>query len=152
MIVETKRAVLLHPKDAFMTSKNMMLKVLLQKSTNKFLFAQANGNFIDFLFFMLTISLARVNCYLGKNIASLQYKGKSLLSKCKHDGTRSFVCPLGMYIVRDDLSVSPLGITSGISAVKEFKISLSDIKEVKLQVGLDEVRLVTFGLYVFAFV
>ena len=44
-----------------------------------------------------------------------------------------------MYLVRDDLTVSPLKVTSGICVIKELNVSLSDIKEVQLQVGLEEV-------------
>lgn len=51
-----------------------------------------------------------------------------------------------MYMVSDDLTVAPLGVTSGLSIINELKISLSDLKEVKLTVGLKEViRLVMFG-------
>ncbi|KAL1560800.1 hypothetical protein AAHA92_10972 [Salvia divinorum] len=155
MIVATEGHVVLHQIDQmymFRNSWNLILKVMLQKSTNKFLFAQANGEFVNFLFTMLSISLERVDWYLAsntglKNMASLiandskikQLKyNEDLLSKSKGNQQQAYVLRSGMYIVRDDLTVSPLGLTSGVSLINELKISLSDLKEVKLKVGLEE--------------
>ena len=162
-----------------MIPENMMLKVMLQKSTNKFLFAQADCDFVNFLFVMLIISLGRVEWFLGSstglksmdnlhrsvadNSNSMHLKDsdtKDLLIRPKHPncylfngnrlclmnldqiGNQSYVHGPRMYMVRDDLTVAPLGVTLGLSIFNELKISLSDVKEVEVQVGLEEVRLV----------
>ncbi|KAL7086731.1 hypothetical protein ACP275_13G018800 [Erythranthe tilingii] len=49
------------------SSKTMNLKLVLQKSTNKLLFAQAEDNFVDFLFSFLAIPLGGVEHVLGGN-------------------------------------------------------------------------------------
>ncbi|KAL3635478.1 hypothetical protein CASFOL_020025 [Castilleja foliolosa] len=43
------------------------LKVIFQKSTNKFLFAEAEEDFVEFLFSFLVMSLGGVECLLGNN-------------------------------------------------------------------------------------
>ncbi|KAL8031327.1 hypothetical protein ABFX02_13G016900 [Erythranthe guttata] len=49
------------------SSKTMNLKLVLQKSTKKLLFAQAEDNFVDFLFSFLAIPLGGVEHVLGGN-------------------------------------------------------------------------------------
>lgn len=53
--------------EAISSSKKMSLKVMVQKSTNKLLFAQAEDDFIDLLFSFLTIPLGGVVCLLNFN-------------------------------------------------------------------------------------
>ncbi|XP_073153335.1 uncharacterized protein [Henckelia pumila] len=48
-------------------AKRITVKVLVQKSTNRFLLVQARKDFIDFLFSLLTIPLGRVQSLLGYN-------------------------------------------------------------------------------------
>ncbi|KAL9145091.1 hypothetical protein ABFS82_13G016700 [Erythranthe guttata] len=48
-------------------SKKMILKVMVQKSTNKFLFAQSNEDFVDFLCSLPAIPLGGVEYLLGSN-------------------------------------------------------------------------------------
>ncbi|KAL8477460.1 hypothetical protein ACS0TY_029666 [Phlomoides rotata] len=48
-------------------SKKMVLKVMFQKSTKKFLFAQAEEDFVEFLFSLLIIPLGMVERLLGSN-------------------------------------------------------------------------------------
>ncbi|KAL1555512.1 hypothetical protein AAHA92_11237 [Salvia divinorum] len=57
----------INEKVASTNSKKMILKATMQKSTNKFLFAQADNDFINFLFGMLTVPLGSVVWYLGSN-------------------------------------------------------------------------------------
>ncbi|EYU34026.1 hypothetical protein ABFS82_13G015400 [Erythranthe guttata] len=53
-------------KEADSNSKKMILKLMVQESTNKLLFAQAEEDFVDFLFSLLTIPLGGVlDCVLG---------------------------------------------------------------------------------------
>ncbi|KAH6785643.1 hypothetical protein C2S51_038098 [Perilla frutescens var. frutescens] len=42
------------------------------------------------------------------------------------------------YMVRKDLTVAPLGITSGLSVINGLKISLFDVEEVELRVGFQK--------------
>ena len=139
----------------------MILKVILQKSTNKFLFAQADGVFVNFLFSILTISLGRVKWCLGSHydlnaienlhrIVADSFDDSIL--KCSSSenefcilnigeiGCQSYVNGARMYMVSKDLTVAPLGVTVSLSVINELKISMSDIKEVEVQVGLEEVR------------
>ncbi|KAH6756556.1 hypothetical protein C2S53_002121 [Perilla frutescens var. hirtella] len=111
-------------KGTSLNSKKMILKVMIQKSTNKLVFAQADQDFINFLFGLLAIPLGKVECYLGSNtgLKNQQYHVKRER----------------MYMVSDDLTVAPLAITSFLSVLNEFKISLSDVKEMEVEVGLDE--------------
>ncbi|KAL7086727.1 hypothetical protein ACP275_13G018500 [Erythranthe tilingii] len=54
-------------KEANFSSKNLLLKLIGQRSTNKLLFAQGDEAFIDFLFRLLTIPLGGVERLLGGN-------------------------------------------------------------------------------------
>ncbi|KAL7128792.1 hypothetical protein ABFS83_13G018100 [Erythranthe nasuta] len=54
-------------KKATPNSKKMNLKVILQKSSNKLLFAQAEDDFVDFLLCFLTIPLGGIEHLLGSN-------------------------------------------------------------------------------------
>ncbi|KAL3635455.1 hypothetical protein CASFOL_020002 [Castilleja foliolosa] len=56
--------------------KKMTVRAIIQESTNRLLFVEADGNFVDFLFSLLTIPLGKVECLLGsstrlKNIDNL---------------------------------------------------------------------------------
>ncbi|KAL7128790.1 hypothetical protein ABFS83_13G017900 [Erythranthe nasuta] len=52
-------------KEETSNSKKMVLKVVLQKSTNKILFAQSDEGFVDFLCSLLAIPLGGAECLLG---------------------------------------------------------------------------------------
>ncbi|KAL7108904.1 hypothetical protein ACP275_06G141800 [Erythranthe tilingii] len=45
--------------------KKMILRLMVQKSNNKLLFAQAGDDFVDFLFSLLIIPIGGVECLLG---------------------------------------------------------------------------------------
>ncbi|KAI3457331.1 hypothetical protein Pfo_013994 [Paulownia fortunei] len=66
---KSELGILLHQmeKEAPSNSKKMILRIMVTKSTNKLLFAQAEEDFIDFLFGLLTIPLGGVECLLGSN-------------------------------------------------------------------------------------
>ncbi|KAH6799715.1 hypothetical protein C2S51_036199 [Perilla frutescens var. frutescens] len=157
----------------------MILKVMIQKSTFKLLFAQADSEFINFLFSLLTLPLGRVEWYLGsntglKNMDSLHWsiavdnfdehlrelrvegswKTDYLINPAVYDisrsrnefsplnfsqhGSKDYLEGSRMYMVSDDLTVLPLTITSSVSVINKMKISLSDVRELELQVGLEE--------------
>ncbi|KAI3457332.1 hypothetical protein Pfo_013995 [Paulownia fortunei] len=66
---KSEPGIILHEieKESTSNSKQMILKVMVQKSTKKLLFAQAEEDFIDFLFSLLTIPLGGVECLLSSN-------------------------------------------------------------------------------------
>ncbi|KAH6788982.1 hypothetical protein C2S51_003988 [Perilla frutescens var. frutescens] len=158
-------------------SKKMILKVLIQKSNNKLVFAQADQDFINFLFGVLTIPLGKVEWYFGSNtgLKSLDNLHRSIAENSKNmhmkssetkcslinptlarrycfrstsnefyhlnfdpSDNQSHVKEVRMYMVSDDLNVAPLSVTSCLSTLDGLKISLSDVKELELQVGLEE--------------
>ncbi|EYU33994.1 hypothetical protein MIMGU_mgv1a018806mg [Erythranthe guttata] len=185
--------------------KKMILRLMVQKSNNKLLFAQAGDDFVDFLFSFLTIPIGGVECLLGgktrlKSIDNLYnsiadiddkymatrdmrnritdpklprgyisanqilplseqtlvYYHQDFNNKKEwfsysgrgggqiHDmlfikGGGNYVKQgLTMYTVSDDLTVTPLCMTSSLSILNEMKIPLSDVKEVEVQIGVEE--------------
>ncbi|KAH6780500.1 hypothetical protein C2S52_011737 [Perilla frutescens var. hirtella] len=173
-------------------SKKMILKVMVQKSTNKLLYAQAEEDFAEFLFSFLIIPLGGVECllagkshnkcmdklyssaahhidnkyfktpdaknrlikpkiphgYISKNSHILPlieeelpnfYQDIALFSSLKFPkGQGSYLKAPSTFMVTDDLTVTPFCVASTLSFLKGMKISVSDIKEVELQIGLKE--------------
>ncbi|EYU32400.1 hypothetical protein MIMGU_mgv1a022245mg [Erythranthe guttata] len=174
--------------------KKMNLKVVLQKSTNKLLFAQAEDDFVDFLFIFLAIPLGGVEHLLGSNtclksidnlhrsvadltdhnyLASADTKN-ILMNPELHHGyiSENMVLPLSeqrlyatfnstwgtikcssvkfvrgpgkyvkgprLYKISDDLTVTPFCMASTLSVIESLNIPLSDVKEIELQIGLEE--------------
>ncbi|KAL7087153.1 hypothetical protein ACP275_13G048800 [Erythranthe tilingii] len=185
-------------KEASSNSMKMILRVHIQKSTNKILFAQAEEDFVDLLCSFLTINLGGVECLLGsntclksidnlytsiddiiddKNLVSAHIRNR-LLMKPKHlpdnyisktpflpiSEKRSFSSDYyirrwgtvifsslkylkckgkyirgpTMYKVTDDLTVTPFCMLSTLSFFEEQKICLSDVKELELEIRLEE--------------
>ncbi|KAH6788977.1 hypothetical protein C2S51_003983 [Perilla frutescens var. frutescens] len=149
-------------------SRKIVLKVSLQKSTNKFLFAQATNEFADLLFSFLSVPLGGVEQLLGgktslKSIDNLyrsvtdviehkyfrtpHTKNRLINPKLAHGSCVSFnwiegigknVKEQKMYIVSDDLSVTPYSIASSISILNGLGVPLSDVRETELHIGLEE--------------
>ncbi|KAL1555511.1 hypothetical protein AAHA92_11236 [Salvia divinorum] len=156
-------------------SKKMILKAMMQKSTNKLLFAQAQHDFVSFLFSLLSIPLGKVEWYLHSNtgvsaidnlhksipdsmfknsLLDLENRNMLFLPSLSHDCSDDYekYIPLNfdpsenqshvrgsrMYMVSDDLTVTPLSITSSVSVINKMKVPLSDVEEVELKVGLEE--------------
>ncbi|CAA0808592.1 Protein of unknown function (DUF674 [Striga hermonthica] len=103
------------------SEKMMTLKVVIQRSTRVFLFAQANGDFADFLFSLLTIPLGVALSLLGSST-----------------GNGNYVKGPKMFMMTDDLTVTPLCLTSSLSTLDRLGIPLSDVEELELKVGLEE--------------
>ncbi|XP_057792670.1 uncharacterized protein LOC131009380 [Salvia miltiorrhiza] len=174
------------------SSRNLSLKVMIQQSTGKFLYAQAKKQFVEFLFSFLYIPLGGVEHLLAGNtcvkaIDNL-YGNTSNLIDSNHfitpdtkkrlmnptlphgyvskdhifplieeclpadysdrlsyfssvkfpNGQGSYLKGSPTYHVADDLTVTPFCIASTLSSLKEQKISISDVKEVEMQIGLKE--------------
>ncbi|KAL6535894.1 hypothetical protein OROHE_012738 [Orobanche hederae] len=80
---KSEPVILLHneiEKVAASNSKKMILRLMVQKSTNKLVFAQAEEDFVDFLFGLLVIPLAGVESLLSSNssITSIDNLSKSI--------------------------------------------------------------------------
>ncbi|GER53235.1 hypothetical protein STAS_30746 [Striga asiatica] len=150
--------------------EKMRVKAILQESTNKLLFVEADDDFVDFLFNLLALPLGGVEWLLGsdtllKNIdnfyktveniqrdklfnmtdellgPNFKYSYGSVVSISKFPKWRSqYFYGQIMYMVMDDLTVTPLCTCSGISILKSLKIPFSDVKELKLLVGLEEAK------------
>lgn len=128
--------------------KQMVLKVCLQKSTNRFLFAEATDEFTVFLFSFLSIPVAGVEFLLGgntcfKSIDNLYGSVADLIDSKGNYVKKHTVC-----FVTDDLTVSP-SLTTSISILNGLGIPLSDVEETELSVGMEEVILICFLLFVF---
>ncbi|KAL7108723.1 hypothetical protein ACP275_06G130500 [Erythranthe tilingii] len=194
-------------KEKLEATKKMNLRLVVKKSNNKLLFAQADDDFVDFLFSFLTIPLGGVECLLGSNtcLKSIDNLYKSIADfiddkywvspRIKNRvmkpnlprgyvsegtilplseqvtlyyhrdmnqkkewlsysigkdnsgwfremvfrrGQENFVKGTKMYMVTDDLTVTPMCMTSTLSILKKMEIPLSDVKEVEVHVGLQE--------------
>ena len=176
-------------------SKKIVMKVVVQKSKHKLLYAIAEDDFVEFLFSLFVIPLGGVEHLLAgetcikaidnlqRSIADLAEKyfkspdmkkrlmKPSLVHGCvsgnyilpldqeecmKNDVLKMFrfsslAFPKGQgrylsgpigYMVMDDLTVSPFGIHSTISFLREKNIAMSDVEEVEVQVGLKEVNFI----------
>ncbi|KAL3830426.1 hypothetical protein ACJIZ3_019228 [Penstemon smallii] len=187
-------------------SKKMKVKAMVQKSTNKFLFVQAEEDFVDFLFSFLTIPLGKVESLFGSNTslgridnlyrsienlnadkylktACIKYmllnpvlppmylSKNQIFSLTEQEspqvyylkknfyftdlprtyyhsnqwvhlkdpkGKESYVKGPKMFMVTDDLTVTPLCMLSTISTLNELRIPFSDVEERELDVGLEE--------------
>ncbi|KAL7086716.1 hypothetical protein ACP275_13G017600 [Erythranthe tilingii] len=190
------------------SKKAVNLKLMVQESTNKLLFAQAESDFVNFLSSLLAIPLGGAEYLLGsrdcfKSIDNLHgsivdiidakylatpYMKNRLTKPMLAYGymSENQILPLGeqsfrrllyyigaspdrewltyttngyggwpigidtpkvhreyvkgpiMYMVTDDLTVTPLCMTSTLSILKEMRISMSDVKEIEIQIGLQE--------------
>ncbi|KAL3635471.1 hypothetical protein CASFOL_020018 [Castilleja foliolosa] len=187
------------------TTKEMVVKAIIQKSTNKLLYVEGDDNFVEFLFSLFTIPLGGIGHLLGgstglKNIDNL-YRSlgdingdmylksqatKAMLLNPKlpfgftsntqflplteeipptlyfnHSTERLFpqdnpkkcrtsvvfkspkdpgnyIKGPAMYMVTDDLVVTPLCTASGISILNHLRVPLSDVSEQELKIGLEE--------------
>ncbi|KAH6827121.1 hypothetical protein C2S53_004727 [Perilla frutescens var. hirtella] len=172
-------------------SKKMILRVMLRKSTNKLLYAQAEEDFAELLFSFLIIPLGGVECLLaGKSLIKCMdklyssvahhidnkyfktpdaknslikpkiphgyiskkhilplieeelpssYRQITLFSSLKFPkGHGNYLKAPTTFMVTDDLTVTPLCIATTVPFLKGMKITVSDVKEVELQIGLKE--------------
>ncbi|XP_073137094.1 uncharacterized protein [Henckelia pumila] len=188
-------------------SKRITVKALVQKSTNRILFAQAWQDFIDFLFSLLAIPLGTVQFLLGSNnclgsinnlyrsisnLESMKYmKNREIISRLLEPqipphylssyqifslsqqtfqtlhryydistfklsssppshrreypmkvidpkGRDSFVKGPAMFTVTDDLLVVTPPSTSIISTLNQMKVSVSDVEEREIDIGMAE--------------
>ncbi|KAK4437890.1 hypothetical protein Salat_0123100 [Sesamum alatum] len=189
------------------TSKRMIVKAIIHKATNRVILAQADNDFVDFLFNLLTLPLAKVGSLLDGNtslgsvdnlyssvanlkggiylkdfqpmLPTLKYFFKSeifpltendtpalyvcrafsqtgyvtyLASEEQEDGfvtcrpllfkdmneKESYVKGPRMFMVTDDLIVTPSSVMSSFSILNRLKIPLSDVEEHAFEIGTKE--------------
>ncbi|KAL7086730.1 hypothetical protein ACP275_13G018700 [Erythranthe tilingii] len=148
--------------------KKVDLTLIVQESTNRFLFAQAGKEMVDFLFGLLKITLGDVQCLLGSNSClkrinnlykSIEDPGSVRASTRRrimepkmtnpngvlHVVTSSILEVQGQYVkgpkmynIADDLTVTPFSTASTISILKGLKIPFSDIVELPVEIRLQE--------------
>ncbi|KAI7725306.1 hypothetical protein M8C21_017947 [Ambrosia artemisiifolia] len=172
-------------KEVSATTK-MRLEVSLQRSTGKLLFAEAEEDFVDFLFGLLSIPMGTVVGELLKGASSLTcmdniFKSLSNMSVGRylksqnikdmllkpHTGqqypSKNQVFPLegsplhqhsqylkdpridggwlkqsGMFIVTDDLIITPSSSYATLNTLKDLKVSFDDIERCETSIGLIE--------------
>lgn len=151
------------------SSFNMILKVSLQKSTNRFLFADATEEFVQLLYSFLTLPLGGVQSLLGgktglvnlDNLYGSVVDGfddalflypdtkKGLIDPNMDHFLKQYEVmsdarePL-MFIVLDDLAVVPFSVATSVLILNAQSVPLSDVKEMELYIGLEEVPFLFF--------
>ncbi|KAJ6767960.1 hypothetical protein OIU74_021765 [Salix koriyanagi] len=101
------------------------LKLLIDTNGNKFVFAEAGKNFVDFLLHLLAFPVGTVMRLLKKS-AWLAL-------------VMSYVKGLATYMVTDDLSVSPMSMVSVVGLLNKFNIKdFGLLKEKVVGFGIDE--------------
>ncbi|GJW79419.1 hypothetical protein Tco_0143394 [Tanacetum coccineum] len=146
-------------KEIATTSKRMMLKIVLQKSTSKFLFAEAKEDFVDFVFGFLKIPLGTVvgklmngsssltnldnlfasasDLKVGKHIKS-QDLGKASSTSADPRVQGEFVKASAKFMLTDDLVITPLSTFSTIALLNKLKVPMHDVVEHELSIGTIE--------------
>ncbi|XP_076884098.1 uncharacterized protein LOC143533120 [Bidens hawaiensis] len=177
-------------------SSKMILEVSLQKSTGKLLFAEANEDFVDFLFGILSIPLGTVvgtlmngassiSCIdnIFKSISSMSVGRyiksqdiKDMLLKPhfgQHYSSKNQVFPLscavrdsdtkhkdpsvdggfmkqyGLFMITDDLTITPSSLVSTVNILKKLDVLLEDIEKREVSVGLEEVSRINLNMSTF---
>ncbi|KAK1418509.1 hypothetical protein QVD17_27654 [Tagetes erecta] len=141
-------------KDVSACSK-MRLEVSLQKSTGRLLFAEAKEDFVEFLFGFLSIPLGTIIGTLMNGASSFScmdnvYKSISNVFPLKgvparlseqHKDPRidgSLLKHNGMFMVTDDLKISPSNSSSTIDILKTLEVLPKDIERHEVSFGLKE--------------
>ncbi|CAA0816070.1 Unknown protein [Striga hermonthica] len=107
-----------------------------------------------FLYFYPTVGKGFLSplCYVGSSKGTLVscYKFPEGQASCSSgiwsssfsfsNWQASYVKGPAMYMVTDDLTVKPSTTASGLFVLSSLKIPLSDVKELKLRVGLEEAK------------
>ena len=128
----------------------MSLKLLINKKDDKVVFAEAEYDFIDFLFNLLTLPIGTIvsllpkeNCLRNLHKSINKLEEASLLPQSVDAILRFFDLPLSSsdrhvkdglvtYMVADDLSVTPMSMTSTMALFKKYNIQEVDVLEEKV--------------------
>ena len=148
----------------------MSLKLLINKKDNKVVFAEAEYSFIDFLFNLLTLPIGTIvsflpkeNCLRNLHESINKLEEAYLLPNQSNDSPLKLNTPvdailpffdpplswsdrhvkdnLVTYMVANDLSVTPMSMTSTMALFKKYNISEVGVLEEKVvAIGLEEVN------------
>nr|CAN74503.1 hypothetical protein VITISV_024540 [Vitis vinifera] len=149
----------------------MSLKLLINKKDNKVVFAEAEYSFIDFLFNLLTLPIGTIvsllpkeNCLRNLHESINKLEEAYLLPNQSNDSSLKLNTPVNAilpffdlplswsdrhvkdnlvtYMVANDLSVTPMSMTSTMALFKKYNISEVGVLEEKVVViGLEEALL-----------
>ena len=151
------------------TKAKMNLKLLINTQDNKVVFAEAEKDFIDFLFNLLTLPIGTIVGFLPKEIClgglhksvkklegaylqpnqssdsplKLNTPAYAILPFFNPSSSRSYghVQGLVTYMVTDDLSITPMSLTATMTLFKKCNIEEVDVLEEKVvAIGFDEVN------------
>ncbi|XP_010658634.1 uncharacterized protein LOC104881149 isoform X2 [Vitis vinifera] len=149
------------------STPEMNLKLLINKKDNKVVFAEAEKDFIDFLFNLLTLPIGTITGFLPKEIClgglhesmkkleeaylqpnqspdsplKLNTPAYAILPFFNPSSSRSYGHVLGLvtYMVTDDLSITPMSLTETMALFKKYNIEEVGVLEEKVvAIGLDE--------------
>ena len=147
----------------------MNLKLLINKKVDKVVFAEAENDFIDFLFNLLTLPIGTIVSFLPKENSlrdlheSINKLEEAYLLDQSNDSFLKLKTPaytflpffnpyssrshshkqdnLVTYMVADDLSVTPKSMTSTMALFKKYNIQEVGVLEEKVvSIGLEEVN------------
>lgn len=144
---------------ALLVSKTIEIKAMVRKSSSKILYALGEEDFADLLLMFLRFPLGGVENMLNGNSGydNIDNLFKSMLDldperymksrpdmvskqlKSNFNGEKIMKSP-SMYMVTDDLVVTPGSSVSAISFLTELKIPLSDLEEKLITIGNKEVK------------
>ncbi|XP_014522495.1 uncharacterized protein LOC106778997 [Vigna radiata var. radiata] len=113
-------------------SFKLNVNIVQRKSNGKIVFAQGKEDFVDFLLSLLTIPLRGVheNSFQGfKDVDFVDPK----------ENSKNIVKGPTVYMVTDDLVVTPMTSTSVISLLATMSIPFSDLEEKEFSIGIKEV-------------
>ncbi|XP_027352208.1 uncharacterized protein LOC113863032 isoform X2 [Abrus precatorius] len=147
--------------------RKMVVKVQLRKSDGKIVFAEANEDFANFLYSFLTFPLGGV-LHMLKGSSSLScidklYKSMTELSSDRYlnsqelkeklanplcapqfnlsnqtSDSQGFAKEPSMYMVTDDLVVTPMSSISAVSYLNRLRVPLFDLEERVITIGVKE--------------
>ncbi|CBI31735.3 unnamed protein product, partial [Vitis vinifera] len=153
------------------SAPKMSLKLLINKKDNKVVFAEAEYSFIDFLFNLLTLPIGTIvsflpkeNCLRNLHESINKLEEAYLLPNQSNDSPLKLNTPvdailpffdlplswsdrhvkddLVTYMVANDLSVTPMSMTSTMALFKKYNISEVGVLEEKVvAIGLEEALL-----------
>ena len=147
----------------------MSLKLLINKNDDKVVFAEAEKDFVDFLFNLLTLPIGTTTSFLPKGIClgglhesikkldgaylqpnqsadsplKLNTLAYAILPFFNSSSSRSHghVQGLVTYMVPDDLSITPMSMATTMALFKKYNIEEVDVLEEKMvAISLDEVN------------
>ncbi|KAH1241964.1 hypothetical protein GmHk_07G019412 [Glycine max] len=137
--------------------RQMVVKIQIRKSNRKILFAEAEEEFVDFLFSFLTFPLGRVLHMLegfssqpditnwGRKFAFylfILWKSFNIVDPKSSIGESSsllrFLKGPAMYMVTDNLVVTPMSYIYAVSYLNSLKVPFSDLEERVITIGVKE--------------